>query len=174
MARPPHRRGGLALCRGVNSGLWQSPVRCSSSNAACTAADNEGVLNSFGWDARAITYRQSTRAVRVLRQIPVAVPHNAPGIALICMTALKLEARMASALRSNAIEFAKLLWVQSPRCGVTDNGTLHSHRGRSADELARFKQPQSLSDCYSSNRWLTSSVEKAKVIAYSSRLGDEA
>ena len=99
------------------------PARCSSSSAAFIAADNEGAVNSFGWFARAITYRQSIRAMCKTtnsRSRSHTMHQNSPS----SMTASKLEwgvhsARMRSSSRSPC-------WVQGPRRGIIDddNGTL--------------------------------------------------
>jgi hypothetical protein len=42
-------------------------------------------------------------------KLPFAVAHDAPGITLIRMGALKLEAKKGASFRSNAFELAKLL-----------------------------------------------------------------
>lgn len=50
-------------------------------------------VNGFEWLARAITYRLSIRAMCKTTSSRSAVVNDAPGIALICMGALKLEAQ---------------------------------------------------------------------------------
>ena len=57
------------------------------------AADNDAIVNGFEWLARAITYRLSIRAMCKTTSSRSAVVNDAPGIALICMGALKLEAQ---------------------------------------------------------------------------------
>jgi hypothetical protein len=50
-------------------------------------------VNGFEWLARGITYRLSIRAMCKTTSSRSAVVNDAPGIALICMGALKLEAQ---------------------------------------------------------------------------------
>jgi hypothetical protein len=57
-----------------------------------------------------MTYRQSIRD----DLFTLAVINDAPGIALIRVTALKFETRMGGASRANAIEFAKFMWGPIP------------------------------------------------------------